>query len=73
MSIQTEKIEIVKLVLDNDNLETLTAIKQILKNNADTDFWDKLSSDEKAEIRSGLEDIEKGRLHDYEDFIKDLR
>ncbi|MFP4547788.1 MAG: hypothetical protein ACLFQM_06620 [Fidelibacterota bacterium] len=73
MNIQTEKIEIVKLVLDNDNLETLTAIKQILKNNVDTDFWNKLSSDEKAEIRRGLEDIEKGRLHDYEDFIKDLR
>ncbi len=73
MNIQAEKIEIAKMVLDTDNPEMLTAIKQILNSNNDKDFWNKISEEEKAGIRKGLDDLNKGNLEDYEEFIKDFR
>ena len=55
---------------DND---LLNAVKILLGRNVktDNDFWDELSVSEKIEIEEGINDIEKGKTHTYqEDFTQ---
>jgi predicted transcriptional regulator len=49
--------------------EVLKAVKTLLgKNlNVETDFWNELSEEDKADIRKGAEDIKAGRFHTYEE------
>ena len=73
MSIQAEKIELIKLILDIDNVNLLTRIKDFLKKKGQKDFWDTLSPEEKDDIFLGLDDIKNNDVVEYEEFIKKFR
>lgn len=73
MNIQTEKLEILKMVLATDNPGILNSIKKLFKKELNTDFWETLPQNKKDEILLGFEEIEKGETIDYEDFIKKHR
>ena len=73
MNIQAEKIEIMKMILDTDNLSILESVKNIFKKNTTADFWETLSQEQKEDIMQGIKDIENGDIVDYEDFIKQYR
>jgi len=73
MSIQTEKLEIMKLVLETDNQGILEIIKGLFKKNVSTDFWETLSEEQKEDILLGIKEIENGEVVDYLDFMKDYR
>lgn len=70
MNIQAEKIELVNMILETDNPSILNSIKKILSRESNKDFWDALPQSQKEDIMQGIEEIEKGEIVDYEDFIK---
>ena len=73
MNIQAKKLEIVKMILETDNPSLLESIKKLFKKAAKADFWDTLPQDQKEDILTGMEEIEKGDVVDYEDFMKKYR
>lgn len=73
MNIQAEKLELVRIILDLDNPGLLTSIKNILKAESQTDFWNTLPQYQKEEILKGIEEIENGEIEDYEKIIEKHR
>ena len=73
MDIHTEKLEILKLVLETDNPKILDSIKNIFKKQGTKDFWDATSKSEKEDILLGIQEIEKGEIVDYEEFMSKHR
>ncbi|MCD4747263.1 MAG: hypothetical protein K8R58_13275 [Bacteroidales bacterium] len=69
MNIQAEKLEIMKMILETDNLSILSLIKKIFKKDTQFDFWNTLPHEQKDEILKGIEEIEKGEIVDYEEFM----
>lgn len=70
MNIQTEKLEIMRLILETDNPSILESIKRLFNKESSKDFWTTLSKDQKNEILEGLDEIEKGETVNYDDFIE---
>ena len=73
MSIQTEKLELVKLILDTDNPRILSSIREIFASLNKKDFWDALPESQKEEILQGIEEIEQGETVSYEENIRNHR
>lgn len=69
MDIQTEKIELAKLLLNTNNPKIIQSIKQIFKKEKTADFWDELTSDQKKEIRTARKEIKDEKSSDYESFM----
>lgn len=70
MNIQTEKLKILHQILETDNPTIIDSIKKIFKKQADNDFWDTLSQPKKNDILKGIQEIENGKLVDYEAVMK---
>jgi hypothetical protein len=70
MNIQSEKLELIRMILDTDNPGILTSIKRIFSNSKEVDFWDSLPQYQKDEILKGIEEIDKGEMINYEEFLK---
>lgn len=73
MNIQTEKLELVKMILDTDNPNILASIRRIFASAKKGDFWDSLPQSQKDEILKGIEEIENGDTVGYEEFMKKHR
>ncbi|WP_310377488.1 hypothetical protein [Flavobacterium sp.] len=69
MNIQLEKLELIKMLVETNDSTIISSIKQIFKSEK-TDFWDELSEEQRAEINKGIEDFDKGRIHSYEEVMK---
>jgi predicted Zn-ribbon and HTH transcriptional regulator len=69
MDIQTEKIELMKLLLKTENPNIIRSIRQIFRKEKDTDFWDELSSEQQSEIKRGSLEIQQGESSDFDIFI----
>lgn len=70
MNIQAEKLELIRLILETDNLSIINSIKSYFTKEISNDFWLTLPMDEKEAILQGLDDIKKGKYVEYEEFIK---
>src|SRR5690606_35283945 len=64
MDIQTEKIELAKLLLTTNNPEIIESFKQILNKDKSIDLWGQLSSQEQEEIKNASLEIEEGKVTD---------
>jgi len=73
MDIQTEKLELIKLLLNTDNPGIIQSIRQIFQKEKTTDFWDELSSEQQLEIKQGSSEIEQGKFSDYDSFMSKHR
>jgi len=73
MNIHLEKIELVKLLLNTDNPSVIQSIKNILKKDKTTNFWDTLSIDQQKEIKEASLQIENGETVDYDTFMSKHR
>ncbi|WP_234971631.1 hypothetical protein [Mesonia phycicola] len=73
MNIQTEKIELIKMLLDTENPKIIESIKNIFKKAKTADFWDDLSVEQRKEIETASLEIENGEITDYEFFIEKHR
>jgi hypothetical protein len=64
MDLQTEKLELIKQLLEVNDPDVLCEIKAVLKRNS-TDFYDYLPEAVKRSIEAGLRDIENGNFHSH--------
>ncbi|RYE23456.1 MAG: hypothetical protein EOP42_23265 [Sphingobacteriaceae bacterium] len=72
MDIQTEKIELVKLLLNTEDEAIIYSVKQILMHHQH-DFWKDLSQEQQKEIEAADLEIERGETVDYEAFMANQR
>jgi len=73
MNIQSEKLELVRMILDTNNPDILNSVRKLFKIAGDTDFWEKLTQAERDDILQGIREIESGVTLDYEDIMKKYR
>ena len=59
MNIQSEKIELVQLLLQTNNESLIKKVKALFKNEQ-TDWWDEISEDEKHAIDKGTAQLDRG-------------
>jgi len=71
MDIQTSKIELAKIILSIENTEFIEKIKNFISKEK-KDFWDDLTSSEKAEIELGIKQLDSGKRISYDDFLKKI-
>jgi len=62
MDIQTEKLELMRLLIDTESEEVINELKSVFIKKG-YDFWDDLPDNVKDGIEKGLEDVKEGRLH----------
>lgn len=72
MNLQSEKIELVKLLLETESREVIDEIKAIFKKQGN-DFYDDLPQHVKDGIEAGLKDIEEGNLHEHDWVMQEAR
>ena len=73
MNIHTEKLHLMKLILETENPEVLESIKNIFTKERKGDFWRSLTNEQKLEIESGIADVENGDIVDYESKMSKYR
>lgn len=69
MNVETEKIELIKLILEIEDPRILNSIRKILAKFTQEDFWQTLSQAQQYEILKGIEEIESRETEDSEVFI----
>ncbi len=69
MDIQLEKINLIKLIENTDDLSVIENIKNFFKTEK-KDWWDELSEVQKFEIEESDREIDRGEYVLYEDFMK---
>jgi hypothetical protein len=71
MDSQTSKIELVKMILNIENDKFIEKIKDFIQKET-VDFWDELSLSEQKEIAKGIEELNKGKRVEFNDFLKKI-
>lgn len=71
MDIQTKKLELIKVILDNDNSEFIQRVTDFVKKE-ENDFWNELSVSEQDEIKQGIADLDSGNRISYNSFLKKI-
>lgn len=71
MDIQTTKLELLKIILENENFEFIQRVSDFAKKEKQ-DFWNELSTSEQKEIKNGIEDLNNGKRVSYESFLKKI-
>ena len=69
MDIQLEKINLIKMIAETDDISVITTIKNFFKTEK-KDWWDELTEEQKADINEGIKDADEGRVVPYEDFMQ---
>jgi hypothetical protein len=69
MTIQAQKLELVKLILDIEDKSVLNNFIQLIKVSKE-DWWDKISEGEKKAIEEGLAELDKGMGIPHEEVMK---
>ncbi len=72
MDIQLEKINLIKLIENTDDISVIENIKNFFKTEK-KDWWDELSEEQKFEIEESDREIDRGEYVLYEDFMKKYR
>ncbi|MGO3708448.1 MAG: hypothetical protein ACTJGD_12150 [Mesonia hippocampi] len=71
MDIQTTKLELLRIILENENAEFIQRVSDFVKKEKN-DFWDELSLSEQEEIKKGIQDLDKGKRVSYESFLNKI-
>jgi len=67
MDIQASKIELAKMIMEIEDSKLIEKVRNLI-NKEKKDFYDKLSEDEKLEVRYGIEQLDRGQKISWEDF-----
>ena len=68
MDIQAEKIELVKQLLNTNNIEIIKSIKKLFAKE-ENDFWNELSASQQKEINEAIQQVSEGKSTEYKTFI----
>jgi methenyltetrahydromethanopterin cyclohydrolase len=72
MDLQTEKIELMKMLLDTESQEIIDQLKSVFKKH-DRDFYDELPEHVKGDIDVALKEIENGEVYDHDDVMREFK
>ena len=72
MDIQLEKINLIKIIADTNDVSIIQSVKDFFKVEK-KDWWDELTDEQKFEIEEGERQINRGEYVLYEDIIKKYR
>jgi len=73
MNIQAQKISLAKLILETDNPNILESLRSIFAKAEQSDFWERISYEQKAEIENGLSEIASDDTVEYQSVMKKHR
>jgi len=65
MDIQLEKLELIKIIAETEDVSLIKSFKKLLKKEK-KDWWEDLSDEQKADIEEGIADADAGRVVSYE-------
>ena len=68
MDIQAEKLDLIKWLTDIEEPAVLQKLIA-LKNDQQTDWWDLIDDEEKAEIEEGLAEADRGNVIPHEEVM----
>lgn len=68
MDIQAEKLDLIKWLADIEEPAVLQKLIA-LKNDQQTDWWDLIDDEEKAEIEEGLAEADRGNVISHEEVM----
>jgi hypothetical protein len=71
MNIQTSKIELVKLILNIENDKFIEKITEFIQKEK-VAFWNELSLDDQKEIEKGIEQLNKEKRVEFNNFLKKI-
>jgi hypothetical protein len=71
MDIQTTKLKLLKIILDNENAEFIKRVSDFVKKE-EKDLWDELSIPHQEEIKKGIDELNKGKRVSYDSFLKKI-
>lgn len=66
MDIQIEKLRLIEWLIGVNDIKTINELLA-LKNTTEADWWDEISSEERAEIEEGLLQADKGEVISHEE------
>lgn len=69
MNIQTQKIELVKMILNTNDKSLLEIIKNIFTRQS-VDLWDELDEEVKADVEEAIRQLDKGEGIPHERVMK---
>jgi len=69
MNLETEKLELIRMVLNTKKPSVLTSIRRIFEKEESVDFWNTMTEEEKEDIRQGIEELDKGEKYPYDDIM----
>jgi hypothetical protein len=73
MDVSALKLDVVQKILNMKNPSLLLKIDNILKEEADADWWDQLPPEVQDSIFEGIQDIEEGRIFTHEQILQDAK
>ncbi|NCA86994.1 MAG: hypothetical protein EOM83_15770 [Clostridia bacterium] len=71
MDIQTTKLELLKIILENEDSEFIQRVSDFVRKEK-PDFWNELSLSEQKEIKKGIDELDNGKRVSYESFLKKI-
>ena len=72
MDIQTEKLELLKMLMDENDPGVLKEVRAVLQHD-EQDFWNDIPQHIKDAINEGIGDIDNGRHFSHEEVMKDIK
>ena len=72
MDIQLEKLELIKVIAETEDVSLIKSFKKLLKKEK-KEWWEDLTDEQKATIEQGEEDFENGDFVTSEDFFSMLK
>ena len=72
MDIQLEKLELIKVIAETEDVSLIKSFKKLLKKEK-KDWWEDLSDEQKADIEQGERDFENGDFVTSEEFFEMLK
>jgi hypothetical protein len=71
MDIRTSKIKLVKMILNIENDKFIEKITEFIQKEK-VDFWNELSLSDQKEIEKGINELNKGKRVEFNDFLKKI-
>lgn len=72
MDIQLEKLELIKIIAETEDISLIKSFKKLLKKEK-KDWWEDLTDEQKADIEQGERDFENGDFVTSEEFFEMLK
>lgn len=73
MSLQTEKLKLIQLLINTENQVVIDQIKAIFKSANQKDIWEELTEVQQLEINNAIEESLSGQTIGYDEFINKHR